>query len=100
MERRPSSIAAGVRDFGSSLIGSFNNVYEKRGSSVAFLEIVCGFYVVSHGQCLNQSKYIFNVIFFDPLVPGHSELLCGYLGCPKGVPEVAVGTQEDRRWGS
>lgn len=100
MERCPSSIAAGVRGFGSSLIGAFNNVYENRGSSVACLEIVCGFYVVSHGQCLNQSKYIFNVIYFDPLVPGRSELLCGYLGCPKGVPEVAVGTQEDRWWGS
>lgn len=62
MERSLSSIAAGVRDLGSCLTGSFNIVFENRGGSVTFLGIVCGFSVMRHAQCLNQSKYIFTVV--------------------------------------
>lgn len=79
-ERRPSSAAAGVRHLGPFLTASFDNDLVV---SITFLGTVSRFYVMSHGQCLDRSKSIFNVIRFDPLISALLELLCGCLGYPR-----------------
>ena len=68
MERSSSSIAARVRDLGSCLTDSFNNVCKNRGGSVTFLGIVCGFYVMLQVQRLNQSKYNFIVVYIFTII--------------------------------